>query len=200
MEWWQSLLLAIIPAVIAAIIATITSIVIANKQIKQAKEEINLKYKSENKLYISKTRFDLEISVYKELSEKFLEMVNKVVVLFPKGLYHESHIFEERMQKREKDRISAVHSLIEAHNSLMKLSPFIPENFCLEYESLLDLCVKQINLFPEFRLNNQPIEKELLEEERNCWKRTDTIIEQSKELTKKLRNRIETIDVSENKE
>lgn len=202
MEWWQSLLLAIIPAVIAAIIAAVTSIIVSNKQISQAKNEINLKYKSENKLYISKTRYDLEISIYRELSDKFLEMIYKVAILFPRGIYQEDANIEEEMKNRKTNYSNAVRAFMDADRSLRKHAPFIPEMFYEEFDKILKLCQLQISWYPDFRLQkyNYEIIKELIKDERDCWKRTETIMTESNNLTKKLREYLKSLEVLDEKE
>ena len=198
MNFWQSLLIACIPA----IIALIASIIVSNKEIKKIKEESKLRYQSEKKLYISKTRFDLEISIYKELSEKFLEMIYKVAMLFPRGIYQESANFEEKIENRKANHSRAIKTFLDAHQALMKYAPFIPEMFYEEFNKILELCKIQINLYPEFMLQKQDRDygKELLKEERDCWKRTETIMTQSDDLTKKLREYLNSLDVKEKKE
>ena len=198
MNFWQSLLIACIPA----IIALIASIIVSNKEIKKIKEESKLRYQSEKKLYISKTRFDLEISIYKELSEKFLEMIYKVAMLFPRGIYQESANFEEKIENRKANHSRAIETFLDAHQALMKYAPFIPEMFYEEFNKILELCKIQINLYPEFMLQKQDGDygKELLKEERDCWKRTETIMTQSDDLTKKLREYLNSLDVKEKKE
>lgn len=64
--WWQSLLIAIGPAIITAFISWF----ISHTQINNAKKELKEKYENEKKLYIRKTQFDNEFNIYKELSEK----------------------------------------------------------------------------------------------------------------------------------
>lgn len=198
MNFWQSLLIACIPA----IIALIASIIVSNKEIKKIKEESKLRYQSENKLYISKTRFDLEISIYKELSEKFLEMIYKVAMLFPRGIYQESANFEEKIENRKANHSRAIKTFLDAHQALMKYAPFMPEMSYEEFNKILELCKIQINLYPEFMLQKQDGDygKELLKEERDCWKRTETIMTQSDDLTKKLREYLNSLDVKEKKE
>ena len=97
MEWWQSLLIALIPALIAGFVSWL----ISYQQIKNAKKEFVLRCDLENKKYITKARFDMEFSIYKELSEKILEMVGCVSELFPCGFYQESLEKEKRLKSRE---------------------------------------------------------------------------------------------------
>ena len=82
MNWWQSLLIATIPAILTGIV----SFLVANQQVKVAKKELEEKYIKENELYVSKTRFDKEFSIYQELLEKFVSMVIDCGNLFPVGL------------------------------------------------------------------------------------------------------------------
>ena len=64
MTWWQSLLIALIPAIITATISWL----ICNKQIQNARKEQSEKYAMEKRNHVSKIRFEKEFSIYQELS------------------------------------------------------------------------------------------------------------------------------------
>ena len=66
MEWWQSLLISLVPAIITGFVSWLVS----HQQIKNTKREFSLRCDLENKQHITKTRFDMEFAIYKELSEK----------------------------------------------------------------------------------------------------------------------------------
>ena len=57
------------------------------KQLKRAREEIEEKYRAENKLYVDKAAFDNEYSIFRELCEKTFTMVSDTISnLFPSTL------------------------------------------------------------------------------------------------------------------
>ena len=129
-------------------------------------------------------------------------MIYKVAMLFPRGIYQESANFEEKIENRKANHSRAIKTFLDAHQALMKYAPFMPEMSYEEFNKILELCKIQINLYPEFMLQKQDGDygKELLKEERDCWKRTETIMTQSDDLTKKLREYLNSLDVKEKKE
>ena len=197
MNFWQTLLISLIPAIIAAII----SIIVACIQIKSAKKQIKITHNEEKKLYISKTRFDKEFLIYGELSENTLTMVYDNAQLFPAGIDYLP------FNKEDKDKVllerfnKAVKSFNLANAVLHKYAPFIPKNIFIDFEDIYKLCLKQINFYPDFRLGriNQECIKELAKEETQCWKDTSIIFKKIEKLTDKLRDYLESLEVKEEK-
>ncbi len=63
-----------------------------DKEIEKFKAELN------KKEYVSKTRFDAEFSIYRELTSAFSRMVTNVSILIPPGYVEESADIFERKQ------------------------------------------------------------------------------------------------------
>ena len=146
--WWQSLLISLAPAAIAAFAAWY----VAYCQIRNAKKELQAKYENENRLHIYKLRFDTEFSIYKELCEKFVTMVSDVLNLFPQGIYYEP--------PDEKSRSEYYLALYERCKSSIQLSNlainkyacFISKNIYNEFIDLQRQWVLQTNLFFSYRI------------------------------------------------
>ena len=196
MEWWQSLLISLIPAVIAGFVSWLVS----HQQMKNTKKEFVLRCDLENKQYITKARFDMEFSIYKELSEKVLEMVRYTSDLFPQGLYQEPQEKEERLNYRKNKYESARISYNEANTSIRKYAVFIPEEFYKKFCSIRELCYMQLNWYPDFQLGtlDSGVANELKEERSACWRRTKEISEALNLLVVDLRAYLEKLDVKAN--
>ena len=191
MTWWQSLLIAIVPAALTAFISWFVSY----NQILNAKKELIEKYENESKLHISKRRFDTAFEIYKELCEKFVTMVSDVLNLFPAGLYYEP--------KDEKSRFDYYHTLYKRCNESIHLSNlainkyacFIDKAMYNEFIELQKLCVYQTNLFFSYRILNQTDNKIT-----ECYKRTTEIGGRVDMLMDKLREHISMFERGQFKE
>ena len=136
------------------------------------------RYKSnlENKIYISKVRFDLEIETYHQLSEAVLQMVWDSYELFP--TLGSSHPDEDVERKRKEEKYSkAIDSYNQANRAIMKNAPFIPKDIFELFSDIKMDCRRQINWFPDFMLGRLCIDgrRELIDQKNACWKRSETI-------------------------
>ena len=179
--WWQSLLIAIVPAVIAALAAWY----VAFCQIRNAKREMQVKYESENRLHISKLRFDTEFSIYQEVCEKFVTMVYDVMNLFPEGIYFEPPNEEGKRQYYSELYKKCENSFTFANLAINKFACFIDETIFDEFIAIKNKCAIQINWFFQYRIGlfqGTEITK--------CFERTTEIRESLEALMKKLRRHI----------
>ena len=192
MEWWLTLLIACAPAVISALV----SVAISHKQIKQARIELEKQYREEEKLHISKEQYDLEISIYRELSDKCYEMIKNVAVLFPNGL---CEICSDEIKR--KNRQNALESILEMNDVLKKHAPFISEKFYNEYDDIMELCASQTKMFSKhcFQENLNKTASDI-EEENKCYATTEKIFEKYDNLSSDLRKYLEGLKISGGKE
>ena len=196
MEWWQYLLISLIPAIITGFVSWL----ISHIQIKSAKKEFILRSNLENKQYITNARFDMEFAIYKELSEKILEMVRYVCELFPYGLYREPSDREERLQLRKKNYELACNAYNEANTSIRKYAVFIPEKFYKKFCDIRQLCYMQLNWYPDLQLHslNTGAENEMNDERNACWRRTKEINDSLDVLIGDLRAYLEKLNIKDN--
>lgn len=167
-----------------------------NKELEAFKAGIN------QKTYISRARFDTEFQIYRELSESVLSMVECTYWLFPSGFDHlpsdkeeEKKIYIERYNKA-RDAISLAQKSIRAN------APFIPSDFYARFEELSNLCSQQYSMFRwcgALAPRQEVFSTAKADAEKACWKRTDDIWEKRAELTVKLREYLEKLDVLEDK-
>ena len=160
------------------------------------------KYKSglDNKVYISKTRFDAEFMIYRNLSKTFTECVKTTSVLFPSGLVH-SPADEKEKERLDKEKYENAHNAyVKAQDELNGSTPFIPKDFCDDYEELLSLCKEQLYDFEE-RWNiaflNKNDNGELSKINREAYKRTKEINQKYNEINDRIREYLNKLDVLE---
>lgn len=156
------------------------------------------KYKSnlDNKTYISKTKFDTEFSIYKELSKVFSEMVKNISLMIPSGM--SIKLVNEDAEKESKNKLydSALSSAVVAQDVLNQYIPFIPSNIFDDYNKILVLSRLQLSAFQR-RWNLSYVapqkEKENFSDEE--YIRTGEISEKFKMLNNNIREYLSTLDV-----
>lgn len=185
--WWQSLLIAIGPAIITAFISWF----ISHTQINNAKKELKEKYENEKKLYIRKTQFDNEFNIYKELSEKTVTMVSDIVSnIYPSGLVFEHKDLNARKQYQIKIYNMCEISFTEAHKAINKYACFIPKSWYERFIAIKQLCALQLKSFFAYEINC-PINTGYDTQE--CYKRTTKIEEEVVKLIDDLREHINNL-------
>lgn len=190
MEWWQSLLIALIPAVITAGITLAVSLV----QIKRAKMEMVAKYETDKKQHISKMRLDMEFSIYKELSEKVVSLVTNCFRLFPYD-FNYSRIGKPSQSDADFELHNNIASLLnDANEAINKYAIFIPKKWYEKFEHLKLLCKEQLISFGDYVLDGKTRNKTGRAVKNECNKRDDEIENVFDELVSELREYIASLD------
>lgn len=151
----------------------------------------------ENKIYISKTKFDTEFSIYRELSRTFFDMVKNVGFLFPPGFTKRPADEIERKEYEHDLYAKALDSTVLAQDTLNANAPFIPEDFFKKYNELLGLCKMQISEFEDRDniLKFPPNEAGAIRKEN--YNRSRDIRKQFEQLNSEIRDYISKLDVME---
>lgn len=158
------------------------------------------KYKADidNKKYVTKTKFDAEFELYKNLSKNFFDLVKCISVLIPQGLVSVPADAGKREELDKKHYTDACTALIAAQDQLNSNAAFIPEKFYNAYEEIRQLCNMQLSDFEE-RWNVGAFipqgEKARLPYE--TYKRTGEINDKFKQLNSELREYLSKLDVIE---
>ena len=151
------------------------------------------------KNYVSKTRFDAEFEIYRNLSLAYFEMIKTITNLIPPGLSYK--IADE---KKEIERGKKLYSLsndatIAAQDMLRANEPFISESFFDKYYAILVKCQQQLSAY-ERRWNVSYIvpkkEKEQFTPEE--YQRSEKIREDMSALNKEIRAYLSELDVIDN--
>lgn len=185
--WWQSLLISMAPAAIAAFAAWY----VAYCQIRNTKKELQVKYENENRLHISKLRFDTEFSIYKELCEKFVTMVFDVMSLFPEGLYFEPLDEQSKQEYHLQLYKKCESSFNNANLAVNKYACFIPASVFDEFIAIKKKCVIQINCFFQYQVRHSSDDKVT-----ECFLRTSEIGQDLDTMMEKLRQHISSLNNS----
>lgn len=154
------------------------------------------KYKTElsKKEYVSKTRFDAEFSIFRELTAAFSKLVTDISIMIPAG-YAEVPVDNDAKEELEKQHyISASQSMVAAQNALFANETFINKDFCNSYKEVLKLARLQLfaytRRFNVYNLN--PNKKEFSMDDYN---RTEELNLKWQEHTDTIRNYLASLDV-----
>ena len=156
-------------------------------------------YKSEleKKNYISKARFDLEFSIYGEISEKLLIAAEACFWLFPAQIesIYEDKIQNEIYNKRYQDAQTAIYEL---QRILGMKSPFISEDLYeifFDYKKMLSNQKTAFEYFGPFGIlknSNDPVHNKEMTE---AYSRSAQILEKHKEIVKKMRVYFNSLEI-----
>lgn len=150
----------------------------------------------DNKIYISKTKFDTEFAIYRELSRSFFVMVRDITHMIPAG-YAEYPADKDDREKYENMLYDdARKSTVTAQDFLYSNIPFIPEEFEKAYMEVLDLCRQQLGVF-ELRWNvgYMATDEEKRRFSREDYQRSREIRKKYDDLVKNVREYLSKLDV-----
>ena len=176
-----------------------TSNIIADKlsqkyQLQLDKEKEKYKCELSKKEYVSKTRFDTEFSIYRELTSVFSVMVKDISILVPRGLDTVPADENARKELEKKRFITANHSTVAAQDALFANATFIPQEFCTLFQELLSLSRKQLFAFQRrYNVMYYSENKESFTDEE--YERTETINKKWENITTKIREYLSSLDV-----
>lgn len=151
----------------------------------------------DNKIYISKTKFDAEFDIYRRLSKAFFDLVKNISILIPAGVVYLPADQEKQRQLDNENYLAAKKSYIIAQVELISNAPFIPERFYNEYKNIQKMCKEQLD---EFDLRSIPSlstqeEKETIS--KDARKITTDINVKFKNLNNEIREYLNSLDVIE---
>ena len=163
-----------------------------------SKELEAYKSKIESKTYISKTKFDAEFNLYRELSKVFFDAVKAVSIMIPHGLSKYPIDPDMRKEVEEEHYKKALQAVVVAQDTLKSNIPFISKELYDSYSDILSDCTRQINAFEE-RWNVSYVGHKLGEStlELDDYQRTKTIVDKFDALNEKVRAYISGLDVLE---
>lgn len=210
MEWsdvWKIILTALASAGgVGSLIVLVTkfaSNIIAERlsqkyELKLQKELEAFKSTLTKKEYVSKTRFDAEFSIYRELSKAFFNMARDINSLVPAG-YNERPADEEAYKKHQEECWHASsQSLQAAQETLVQNAPFISEELYNDFLELVALSRLQISAYTKrFDVLYFAPQEEKESYTTEDYKRAREISQKFDALNKKVRNYLSSLDVAE---
>lgn len=156
----------------------------------------NQKSNLERKNYISKTRFDAEFQIYRELSKSFFDMTKEIGTMIPIGLVKVPSD-KEAKEKYENDIYkNASNNVINAQDVLNQNAPFISKDFYEKYNEILQLCRQQICVFERrFDILNPMSRSEKETFSAKDYDRTHLIFQKLNDLNDSIREYLSKLDV-----
>lgn len=162
-------------------------------ELKLSKELEEYKAALGNKSYVSKTRFDAEFEIYRELSRKSADMVKEVSQLFP--LFTRDSRDDHDTYKKRRD--IALDAIVTFQDALASNAPFISSGVYNLFLSLESDCKKQLDDFTDFclRPDAKDYVRECRDEYRKAYKHTKDIQEKLDLIVKNIREYLEKLKV-----
>lgn len=162
-------------------------------ELKMNKELEKYKAGIENKTYMSRTKFDAEFSMYRELSQVFAQLVKQTYQLFPTFTKDSRTDYETYKECHDK----CVDVIVLAQDKLNSCAPFISKAIYDDYNNIEELCKTQLSDFQDFRLrpDAENYRKDCKDEFHKAYKRTREIQEAYETVSNNLRTYINSIDV-----
>lgn len=160
-----------------------------NKELERYKAGVN------NKIYISKTKFDTEFQLYRQLSKSFTDMVKQTEQLFPLFTKDTQNDYEKYKSQHDK----TLDAIIVAQDELYESAAFISADLYNSFFEIETLCKRQLSDFQDFRLrpDAEEFRKECNDVFRETYQRTREIDEKFNKLLEILREYISRLDVIE---
>ncbi len=169
MDWRTIAEMAIANLISGGLIVTGITLIgnhLSNKSLTKLQASLDEKNKHveaeiSKKNYISKTRFETEFSIYRELTMNFSKMVINISLLVPYGLVNVPAKEEDRKKLEQDNYIEAKKAAVEAQDSLHANKAFISKELCNKYEEILQLAVLQLEAYTRrFNLSYTPEERQ----------------------------------------
>lgn len=121
----------------------IVKIFVARLKFRYSKDIESLKNKLENHTYTSKVKFDIEINIYRDLSEKLCAVESSCMKLFPSSTNRNccGDDFQKRHRSENKKLYTdAITKLKNLKIFLDSSASFIPENIFSKFIAFYDIC------------------------------------------------------------
>lgn len=184
---------AIIVAIIKFCVDKIADRLEQKYELRLSQELETFKSKLESKSYVSKTRFDAEFDMYRQLSKASADMVKEVGQLFPRFTKDSRTDIETYKSKYD----TAFDKVIVFQDLLTSNAPFISEDMYSAFHVLEEKCKEQLSDFVDFRLRPDADEyrAECKDDYKSVWKRTDEIQKELASIIQTLRKYLSTLEV-----
>lgn len=167
-------------------------------EIKLSKEFEKYKSSLQNKTYISRTKFDTEFAIYRELSSGFSDAVIAINIMIPTGYTTVPADREARLELDKQHYETAVEAIVKAQDSLKSNIPFIPENIYDGYNELLKLFGLQLAAYEDrFVVTDLRPQSEKETFSRDDYKRTREISEKWITINNKIRKYLNSLEIIE---
>ena len=185
---------AIIVWVIKSVSDTIADRLSKKYQLQLDKEKEKYRTELSKKEYVSKTRFDTEFAIYRELTAAFSQLITDISILIPSGYVEVPADEKERQEADQKHYTEANNSAVKAQSALYSNEAFIPKQFCDAYQEFLKLSRLQLFAYTRrFNVTYHGEDKTHFTSEE--YKRTREIQQKWDEFVQTIRDYLSSLDV-----
>ena len=158
-------------------------------------------YKSEldKKNYISKARFDLEFSIYGEISEALLIAVEDCFWLFPVTMDKIPIDKDKAEEKYNKRYCDANNSVVKLQHILRSKAPFISEELYNDFMKVKEFLTIQVNMYPfcgPLEREKSTFNETKAKAEQEAWDRNEEIQKMHNEIVIKMRSYFEALEIN----
>lgn len=163
-------------------------------QLQLDKEKERYRTELNKKEYVSKTRFDTEFAIYRELTSSFSRMVIGVCVLVPYGLVSVPLNEDDRKKQEHANYLEAKDAAVEAQNVLHANTAFISKELCKKYNEILELAKLQLDAYlRRFNVSYLPEERDGYN--REDYQRTKELQDKWNDLVDRIRDYLANLEV-----
>ncbi len=172
----------------------------AKYELRLNKELESYKSQLDNKNYVSKVRFDLEFSIYGEISEILLSSVEACFWLFPYQLDRVPADKDEAKAIYQNRYKEAIDKMVLLQRTLGSKAPFISKELYKDFDELKKLLSRQVNMYTwcgDLAPKQEVYVKAKSEAQIEAYNRTEEILKKHEEVVDKMRNYFDTLIVEE---
>lgn len=167
-------------------------------EIRLQKELESFKSTLSKKEYVSRTRFDTEFKIYRELSQVFSEAIEGVHGIIPFGEAYYPIDEDEKSDYEQQLFVGFAKASYHAKTTLFSNAPFIPKNIYDKFDEIMCLIQQQSEVYNEahFHTTLSNADGEITDEDIN---RTDLIDKKFDLLTDEIRTYLSSLEILEDK-
>ena len=159
----------------------------------------------ERKNYVSKVRFDAEFTMYQELIEKFMKMVDATLDCYPAAFVYVSANYkpteDEKLEKNKEKLKIACKKHDVAYGIMLRSAAFISQEMYEKFEALRKLCLYHNRAFMDYYclIDSQTMREGNPEDFKTFMKTPDEIRQKRDILLAHLREYLSNLDVVDEK-
>lgn len=100
------------------------------------------KVKNDRKLYMSKAQYDLELTIYRNISKQLFGLIVELTTIYSDDHYKQQNEEKDR-ESESKTYIKLVGNIADVQDTLYENAPFIPEHIYEKYDEIYQLAKEQ---------------------------------------------------------
>ena len=152
------------------------------------------KLELENKRYMTKEQFDVQMQIYRDLSKNYFQILVKLCSISEEDFYKDTGSDFDKKRFEEYTYRNIVTTISIAQNVLYENAPFIPKHIFQKYDELYELINNQFwsynSRYYEYVNGKIKQEERLTENDKNIYKEVERKLF---EVNEDVRNHLESL-------